>query len=82
MEVATDGERDQCSTSLFARHCKKLVLPQPLAPRRPYLRPMVSSMLQSDMSSTPFRLMLKPLILMSLDVGRDVSTPVKVNDGD
>lgn len=63
-------------TSLLARHCKKLVLPLPLAPMRPYLRPMVSSIEQSCMSSTPLRPMLKPSILMSLDVGRDVKTPV------
>ena len=77
------AESRKWGTSLFAMHCRKFVLPQPLAPRSPYLRPMVSSILQSEMSSTPFRLMLNPLILMSLDVGRDVSTPVGVaNDNE
>ena len=62
-------------TSLFAIHCRKFVFPQPLAPMSPYLRPMVTSMLQSCMSSTPLRLMLNPLIFMSLEVGLDVRTP-------
>ena len=40
---------------------------------------MVTSMLQSCMSSTPFRLMLNPLILMSLEVGLDVRTPAEAH---
>ena len=40
--------------------------------------PMVSSMEQSWMSSTPLMPMLKPSILMSFDVGLLVSTPVTV----
>jgi hypothetical protein len=39
---------------------------------------MVSSMEQSWMSGTPLSPMVKPSILMSREVGREVSTPVTV----
>mmetsp|Transcript_1591 Transcript_1591/g.6558 ORF Transcript_1591/g.6558 Transcript_1591/m.6558 type:complete len:271 (+) Transcript_1591:2992-3804(+) len=65
-------------TSRWARHSRKLVLPQPFWPRRPYRRPMVISMSQSLMSSRPFMPMEKLLILMSREVGRDARLPVTV----
>ena len=122
--------------SRAARHCRKLDLPLPFEPSRPYRRPIVSSMEQSCIrvqfalrtgnsctamlhtrtshtsstleakgdthvapcwqaqgtlqarthrnaaraciSSTPLSPMLKPSILISRLVGRDVSTPVTV----
>lgn len=55
---------------------KRVDFPQPFSPRRPYLRPYVSSMVVSVMRTRPWKTKEQAVILTSLLDLRELRTPV------